>query len=197
MVTRMVAENTINGSFGTLHLNGENLANVRSIEYNVALEREELMIAGSRNKQYKAKGVMGTGNFVIYKVTSLFVAQMKRAFASPAGGQHALASRGRGEAAIRSALHAGYWLGNNNLGEVGQLGNEGFSLRVDLDDPEQFNEQNEVVTLQRVKLWNINGGFSVDDLIEQTIEFTFEGFDDSQDLIRGPGQTRTAGRQGV
>ena len=163
LVSAMAAENTIFGAFGVLKLGGQNLANVQSIEYRVQLDREDIQIAGRRNKQYKAKGSMGTGTFTLYKVTSLFVKQMERAFARDRNDTtHALAG----------SFEDGGWLGNTNL----ETDTSSFDLTVTLEDPEQFDGQRETVTLENVKLWNIDGGFNVDELVNQSVEFTFEGF---------------------
>lgn len=178
MVSRMAAENLINGSYGELRWNGQELANVRSIEYTITLDREEVMIAGTRNKQYKAMSSSGTGTLVIYKVTSLFVPQMVRAFsASSVDNSHALAAPTGVDAG--DAIDEGYWMGNTNLG---QAPGQGMTLQVTLDDPEQYNGESESITLQNVKLWSINGGFSVGDMLEQNIDFTFELFDSAEEI---------------
>lgn len=50
-----------------------------------------------------------------------------------------------------------------------------LQLRVKLDDPEALGV--EEYRLMGVKLWEINGGFNVNDVIEQNIPFTFERFE--------------------
>ena len=48
-------------------------------------------------------------------------------------------------------------------------------MNISLKDPEILREQTETITLTRVKIWEIPFGFSVDELVQQTIQFTFEG----------------------
>ena len=48
-------------------------------------------------------------------------------------------------------------------------------MNISLKDPEILREQTETITLTRVKIWEIPFGFSVDELVQQTLQFTFEG----------------------
>ncbi len=51
-------------------------------------------------------------------------------------------------------------------------------LKVILDDPESFTgvAGDEVVELYDVKIWEVPIGFDSGELVEETIQFTFEGF---------------------
>lgn len=57
-----------------------------------------------------------------------------------------------------------------------------LTLRVKVDDPEALGV--EEYRLAKVKLWELSIGFNVNDIIEQTIPFTFEEYEPVQ-WIRG------------
>lgn len=68
-----------------------------------------------------------------------------------------------------------------------------FSLKVRLDDPEAMGA--EVVRLTGVKLWEINAGFNVNDIIEENMPFTFEGMEIESAIfgdVTDPNSRRTA-----
>lgn len=48
-------------------------------------------------------------------------------------------------------------------------------LRVKIDDPEAIGP--EEYRLKKVKIWEVNGGWSVNDILEENIPFTFEDFE--------------------
>ncbi|MEK0326735.1 MAG: phage tail tube protein, partial [Nitrosopumilus sp.] len=76
--------------------------------------------------------------------------------------------------------------GNNQIQRV-------FSMKVRLDDPEAMGA--EVIRLTGVKLWEINGGYNVNDIIEENIPFTFEGMEIEQAIegdVTNPESRRTA-----
>lgn len=50
-----------------------------------------------------------------------------------------------------------------------------LSLRVKIDDPEALGV--EEYRLTKVKLWEVNGGFNVNDVIEEAVPFTFENIE--------------------
>lgn len=49
------------------------------------------------------------------------------------------------------------------------------SMRIRLDDPEAMGA--EVLRLQGVRFWEINIGFNVNDILEESIPFTFDNFE--------------------
>ena len=149
----LTAENTINGSFGQLIWNEVEIGNVMSVEARAILDKRDLRLAGTRLTQYKAMSVRGEGTFTIYKVVSHFTDYIESMFSE---------SRYLG---VR----------NRNLGM-----DEGHEMKLILDDPEIVNNAGgtnfEQCTLESVKIWEIPIGFSVDELVQQALPFTFEGF---------------------
>ena len=150
MARTIAAENTINGGFGELFWSGALMANVMSVEARATLNKRDIRIAGSRLTQYKAMDVRGEGSFTIYRVTSEFIENLPEMFSSkrPSG------LIGNTEANGRAS---------------------GYIMNINLKDPEILREQTESITLTRVKIWEIPFGFSVDELVQQTLQFTFEG----------------------
>ncbi len=68
-----------------------------------------------------------------------------------------------------------------------------MSMRIRLDDPEAMGA--EVLRLTGVKLWEINFGFNVNDIIEETVPFTFDNMEIEQSIIgdtTDPASRRTA-----
>ena len=147
MPAKVTAENTINGAFGELIIGATVLANVMSVEATVAVSRQEMRLGGSRQTHYKVTNVQGSGSFTIYRVTSEFMDMALDAMN------------------LRNNLKK---LGN------GRPGDAGLKMVVSLKDPEIVGGDTEQVELSGVKIWNIPFGFSVDDIVQQTIEFTFE-----------------------
>jgi hypothetical protein len=163
MAIDTTAEQTINGAFGTLSIinlvnpqgqqgtdatfKSQVLANVQSVEARVNVDRRDLKLAGSRQTEYKAIGASGEGSFTIFRVTSEFMNLGVNAL----GARNTFATLGGG---------------NNSANPM--------SLTVKLNDPESPGSGGEVVTLNKVKIWEIPFGFSVDDLVQQTITFTFQ-----------------------
>ena len=164
MAGSITSEQTINGAFGELSIMNLTvpdagggvqavadtiaLANVQSVEARVSIDRRDLKLAGSRQTVYKAVGAMGEGSFTIFRVTSEFMNL----------GVDAL-TKGRNL---------------DSLGGGRPIAN-GLQLKIAMRDPEAINGQDEEITLSGVRIWEIPFGFSVDDLVSQTITFTFEG----------------------
>jgi len=163
MAHSLTAEQTINGAYGKLSIenitvindsvggvNSEStllLANVQSVEARVNVDRRDIKLAGSRMTHYKAIGASGEGSFTIFRVTSAFMNL----------GVEALTTTSKFE----------------SLGGGGSAGNH-LSMTVGLADPESPDDGKEEVILNKVKIWEIPFGFSVDDLVQQTITFTFQ-----------------------
>ena len=62
----------INGSYGELWIDGAQIAEISSVELNVAIDREEIKLAGQLEKGSKITGIEGTGSFTVKKVFSRF-----------------------------------------------------------------------------------------------------------------------------
>ncbi len=56
-------------------------------------------------------------------------------------------------------------------GDINQM-QRVFSLKIRLDDPEAMGA--EVIRLTGVKLWEIGFGFNINDILEETIPFTYD-----------------------
>jgi hypothetical protein len=167
MPNNVTAEQTINGAFGDLQIlnletvdannvvqsnNAIILANTQSVEARVTVERRDLKLAGSRRTLYKSIGASGEGSFTIFRVSSEFMNL----------GVDALSPGNR-------LVSLG---GNRPV-------SSGLQLIVSLRDPEIAGStitdpKDEEIILAGVKIWEIPFGFSVDDLVQQTIPFTFE-----------------------
>lgn len=162
MPNRVTSEQTINGAFGELQItnlttidvdgnpkrnNALVLLNTQSVEARVTVERRDLKLSGSRRTVYKPMGSAGEGSFTIFRVTSEFINL----------GVDALSP-------------------GNRLGTLGgdRSNTPRLTLVVSLKDPEIVDNQEEEITLTGVKIWEIPFGWSVDDLVQQTITFTFE-----------------------
>lgn len=74
------ASHTINGSFGSLSIEGEEIANIMSVEGRAILNRRDIRLAGSRRTGYKAMDVRGEGTFTIYYMTSEFTRHARSMF---------------------------------------------------------------------------------------------------------------------
>ena len=139
----------INGAFGTLKLNQVTIANVMSVEYTVELDERPIKIAGTRRTGYKTVGVTGTGTLQIYRIDSEFIRHLPSFFPGD-------------DVATFPGLQ--YKI-----------------MSIELADPESGIENgeinNEVVVLKNVKINRLTGGFNVDAIIEQTLDFTFESVD--------------------
>lgn len=60
----------LNGTFGTLWLDGEEIFEVESFEANIKFERDGVTFAGSLDEDSKIKGQKGEGKFKVKKVFS-------------------------------------------------------------------------------------------------------------------------------
>ena len=70
-------EQTINGTWGTVKINGEIVAEVIGLEAKVSIEKEEVKQTGTLVKGYKTTGTEGKGTIKLNKVYSRFIALMK------------------------------------------------------------------------------------------------------------------------
>lgn len=67
-----------------------------------------------------------------------------------------------------------------------------MTLRVKIDDPEALGV--EEYRLTKVKLWEVNFGFNVNDVIEEAIPFTFESIEPISWVSGNPMQSQQAAR---
>ncbi|AJA42472.1 hypothetical protein AJ85_05640 [Alkalihalobacillus alcalophilus ATCC 27647 = CGMCC 1.3604] len=71
----MDTDRLINGSFGELWEDGQWLDNVDSVTAEVAIEKINVKVAGTRWEGHKVIGLSGTGTVSGYKVTSKMIQQ--------------------------------------------------------------------------------------------------------------------------
>ena len=57
-------------------------------------------------------------------------------------------------------------------------------LMVKLDDPDSLGVER--ILLKQVKFWEIDGGFRVNEIIDENLEFTFEDIDDIDQILGNP-----------
>lgn len=67
----MTPEYTILGSFGELYINDEFMTNIQEVSAQITIDRQDIMLAGSRRVGYKYTSVTGEGSMRGYRVTSL------------------------------------------------------------------------------------------------------------------------------
>jgi hypothetical protein len=67
----MTPEYTILGSFGELYINDEFMTNIQDVSAQITIDRQDIMLAGSRKVGYKYTSVHGEGSMRGYRVTSL------------------------------------------------------------------------------------------------------------------------------
>lgn len=71
MAGGLVAERTINGSFGEVRdHNGLWMANVQQVDFRITIERRDVNRSGTRRTAYKAMGATGEGTVRQLKVTT-------------------------------------------------------------------------------------------------------------------------------
>ena len=68
---------TINGSWGTVKINGEIVAEATALEAKITLNKEEVKQTGTLFKGYKVVGAEGKGTIKLNKVYSRFLLMMK------------------------------------------------------------------------------------------------------------------------
>ena len=83
-------------------------------------------------------------------------------------------------------------MGSNTNGTVdpgtsggGADGTKHLSLTVTMNDPESPGTAGETILLENVQIWEIPFGFRVDDLVQQTITFTFQSMSLNTAIIEG------------
>lgn len=148
------AEQIINGVNGELHIQKEGgsernlIGNVMNIAATVNIDRKAIRIAGKYNSSYKRMGWTGEGSLVVYRVNTMAFDAMRD-----------------------SANHTS----RMPIYEIEMALNDADSVYA-IDGAEEISDASaERLILQKVKFWNFDWGFNVEELVDQTLEFTFEG----------------------
>lgn len=144
----MRSEFAINGTYGTLIVNGVTISEIQRVEGSIRINRRDLNVAGHLGQRYKMMTHSGEGSMSYVKVTSRWLKEISRPFR-----------------------------------ESGQTPGI-FTLRYLLDDPEALG--NEEVVLGGVRFWEVPFGFNVNDIIEESISFTFESMRIIQEITGDP-----------
>ena len=146
------AEQVINGLNGVLEIEGDDgsalVGNIMNITANTNIERRALKIAGKQNASFKRMGWSGEGTMVVWRVNSMFYRVMQE--------------------------------GASILSPMPQ-----FNIRISLTDPDLVREGEsflsgnnlEELLLKKVKFWTFDWGFNVEELLEQSVEFTYEAIE--------------------
>lgn len=79
MTTKFNSNKMINGTFGRLWLDDEELAQVKTFEAKINIEYEDVDIAGDLGKHKKMTGWTGEGTFVLHKVDSVIAKKLQQA----------------------------------------------------------------------------------------------------------------------
>ena len=144
----MRSEFAINGTYGTLMVNGVLISEVQRIEGSIRINRRDLNVAGHLGQRYKMMTHSGEGSLSYVKVTSRWLKEISLPFRKP--------------------------------GSVPSI----FTIRYLLDDPESLG--NEEVVLSGCRFWEVPFGFNVNDIIEESLSFTFEGMKILQEITGDP-----------
>lgn len=156
------AEQIINGVNGSLHIQrdpiggqGSGLSligNATNVIANLNVERRAIAIPGKYNRSHKRMGWTGEGSLMMYRVNTMAWDSMRD-----------------------SANH-------NTRQPI-------FELAMGLNDADSAytdgvtdGDTEEIIILKKVKFWVWNWGFNVEELVDQTLEFTFEGAELKKEL---------------
>lgn len=72
----MQGEKVINGTFGEIWLEGEYVAEVKGLQAKVAIEKEDIPVAGKFATDSKFMGYKGTGSLRLYKTNSRMISKL-------------------------------------------------------------------------------------------------------------------------
>jgi len=128
------------------------LAQVQSIQATLTLGRQDVNPVGDNWTRYKKLNNSGSGSFTLWKATSKFA----KLFIDHINGNDL----------VTPSIRA------NTVPLI--------MLQIKLDDPEAIGT--EIIQLEKVKLWEIPIGFTVAELVEESIQFTFEGIKMQQSM---------------
>lgn len=147
MPGQMVPEYTILGSFGELYDTDNNfLSHIQEVSANIQVDRQDIMMSGSRRVGYKYTSVHGEGTMRGFRVTS----QMSRRIANTMVNDR-----------------APMW-----VGDIIMVLNDP-EIMADPANP-SGGPQVERVKLTRCKWWGVNLGWAVNQIIEEDTPFTFQ-----------------------
>lgn len=79
MANKMETNKIINGTFGRIWLDDEELAQVKSFEAKISIEYEDIDIAGDLGKHKKMIGWTGEGTFTLHKIDSVIAKKLQEA----------------------------------------------------------------------------------------------------------------------
>lgn len=74
---KIAANDLINGTYGSVYVNGHKFANIKSFEAKLTLNYEEIDIAEDPGKHQKFMGYQGEGTMVFHKVDSSILTMVK------------------------------------------------------------------------------------------------------------------------
>lgn len=190
-------EFTINGSFGEVRRPDLStgldifVASVQQVSFKIVKEKKEVMRSGTRIKGYKLMSVTGEGTMRGLKVTSdllRIVGNVMHPLNMGSGVDPTITTT-----AIPRSILTGATVNVNKHHNVDYK----TSIEVTLDDPEALGI--EIVQLKSVKIWEVNGGWQVNEVVEEEVPFTFDEIVISQamyttldsysgDLVNYPGR---------
>ena len=162
------AEQILNGVNGTLKIahqpdQGDDVSeyhlvgNVTDVSARVTIDRRPVKVAGTWGTSFKRMGWMGEGTLVVWRANSMFYTAMYK-------------GANRNEGMPNFVL-------NINISDP--------DLSMSPAAPDQLKRngfKEETMQLTGVKLWTFDWGFNVEDLLNQSIEFTFEGVELTETL---------------
>lgn len=140
-------EFTILGSFGELHdSEGNFLSNIQEVSAQVTIDRQDIMMSGSRRVGYKYTSVHGEGTMRGFRVSSLMARRVADVMA------HDRVPQWTGDITIK-------------LADPETQPVPGDATRA---------PQIERIKLKRCKWWGINLGWAVNQIVEEDTPFTFQ-----------------------
>lgn len=159
------AGRNISGRWGRVFRGGDWMATVTEVSYSVEIDKMEVRRSGTRWVDYKEGEYTGTGSLSLDKVNSDY----EREVISFLNGVNV-----DGTALTSRALRV--WTLQINLEDSGIPG-------ITYDDNGNATAGHESVSLHGVKCWNLEGGYSVSDMVNRSIEFTFNGISLDQYIV--------------
>jgi hypothetical protein len=153
-------DKVINGTFGELYATagdglGESgqtyLGQIQEVEFRIMKAKREIYLSGNRHTFHKLMAVSGEGTIRGLKVNSNFLRVVGGVLLPPG--------------------KEGRTLQNPNREHFANVDFK-TDLRVVLDDPEALGAEN--IWLVNVKLWEVKGGWRVNEILEDDVQFTFE-----------------------
>jgi len=145
MPGQLQPEFTILGSFGELYdPDGNFLSNIQEVSAQITIDRQDIMMSGSRRVGYKYTSVTGEGTMRGFRVSSLMARRI---------------------ALTMSDDRAPQWVGDI----IVKLGDPEIQPA-----PGTTTPQVERIKLKRCKWWGVNLGWAVNQIVEEDTPFTFQ-----------------------